>query len=358
MAEVEYTFLGNTGLKVSNICLGTLTFGSDDRMSRGGTVAATEADSHKILDRFAELGGNFIDTANMYHYGTSEKIIGNWLEKQDRNKFVIATKLGFPMDPTNANTGGLSRQHIMWSINESLRRLKTDYIDLYQTHIWHHPTPIEETMSALNDLVKAGKIRYIGVSNVCGYQLQKIVQVCKMKGLEPVVTLQQQYNLLCRSSELEEFNVCKEEKIGILPWSPLKGGLLTGKYYRGMTQENLDELNSRIAFVTKTKQSITHASPDLEKMADNEQFFNILDHVKAIAKKHDKTVVQVSLRWLLQKPSVTSVIIGVRTLAQLEDNMGASAGWCLTDEEMETLDKVSAYDVGYPYDMIAKANGF
>ncbi|XP_074658078.1 1-deoxyxylulose-5-phosphate synthase YajO-like isoform X2 [Tubulanus polymorphus] len=347
MAEVKYNFLGNTGLKVSNICLGTMTFGHEERFLDGGidgTLNLTEAESHKILDRFAELGGNFIDTANLYHYGMSEAIIGTWLEKQDRNKFVIATKLAFPMDPKNLNAGGLSRQHIMWSINESLRRLKTDYIDLYQTHFWHRGTPIEETMSALNDLVKAGKTRYIGVSNVCGYQLQKIVDVCKMKGLEPVVTLQQQYSLLCRSSELEEFNVCKEEKIGILPWSPLKGGLLTGKYYRGMKQENLDELKSRIAASTKNSAVVTAASPDFKTMTDNEKFFNILDHLKTIAKKYNKTVVQVSLRWLLQKPSVTSVIIGVRTLAQLEDNMGASAGWCLTDEEMETLDKASAYD--------------
>ncbi|XP_074658076.1 1-deoxyxylulose-5-phosphate synthase YajO-like [Tubulanus polymorphus] len=350
MAEVEYTFLGNTGLKVSNICLGTMTFGSDERTSRGGTVSSSEAESHRILDRFAELGGNFIDTANIYHYGMSETIIGNWLEKQDRNRFVIATKVFVPMDRTNPNAGFLSRQHIMWSINESLRRLKTDYIDLYQVHAWDCVTPVEETFGALDDLVKAGKIHYIGVSNLCGYQLQRVVDVCKAKGLQPVITLQQQYSLLCRFSEFEEFNVCQDEKVGILPWSPLKGGLLSGKYYRGMTQDKLDELKSRIAFATKNKDTVHAISPDFEKTG--EQVFKVLDHLKTIADKYSKTVAQVSLRWLLQKPAVTSVIIGVRTLAQLEDNIGASAGWRLTDEEMATLDEASAItDVPYPYSL-------
>ncbi|CAH1255009.1 KCNAB2 [Branchiostoma lanceolatum] len=223
----EYRFLGGSGLKVSSICLGALTFG-EWALFPG---QCDEAASHAILDRYVELGGNFIDTADNYAGGKSEEIIGTWLAKQEREKLVVATKVRLSTGK-GINRVGLSRHHIMQSIDDSLRRLRTDYVDLYQIHLWDKAVPIEETLSALNDLVRAGKVRYLGASNVTGWQLQKIVDLSKSMGLNKWISLQANYNLLSRGIEWELTDVCREEGIGIIPWSPLTGGLLTGKYKR------------------------------------------------------------------------------------------------------------------------------
>eukprot|EP00731_Ephydatia_muelleri_P030249 Em0021g772a len=227
---MPYRYLGNCGLKVSAICLGTMTFGEAEDGRPGQTDEQT---AHTMLDRFVELGGNFIDTADIYQFGLSETIIGNWLLKRPhlRPRLVLATKVWGPMED-DVNGKGLSRHHIMHAVEQSLRRLQTDYIDLYQTHCWDSGTPVEETLRTLHDLVLSGKVHYIGVSNVTGWQFQHIIDVCRQLHLTQIVSNQAQYSLLCRSTEWELLEVCKRESIAMLPWSPLKGGLLTGKFKR------------------------------------------------------------------------------------------------------------------------------
>ncbi|XP_035658720.1 1-deoxyxylulose-5-phosphate synthase YajO-like isoform X1 [Branchiostoma floridae] len=339
--KTEYRFLGGSGLKVSNICLGTMTFG--DWMLLPGQC--DEAASHAILNRYVELGGNFIDTADVYAEGRSEEIIGSWLEKQQREKFVIATKVRFTSGK-GINGLGLSRHHIMQSIDDSLRRLRTDYVDLYQIHDWDEATPIEETLLALNDLVRAGKVRYLGASNVTGWQLQKIVELSKSMGLNKWISLQVAYNLLCRGIEWELAEVCRREGIGIIPWSPLNGGLLTGKFKR---EDDAPE-GTRIALFTKKEIQEDHESiPNFERIKKDDKTWKIIDVTKNTAEAHGKTPAQVAIRWLLQKDVVSSVIIGAKTLQQLEDNMGASTGWEITEEQMAELDTVSQMEPTYPY---------
>ena len=220
---MEYRFLGKTGLKVSELCLGTMTFGRE----------TDETDSKRILNHFVELGGNFIDTADVYAESRSERIIGSWLKDRPRENLVIATKVRFPTGD-GQNDEGLSRKHILAAIDNSLKRLGTDYIDLYQVHCWDDGTPLEETLSTLSNLVDIGKVRYLGVSNFSGWQLQKAIDVSRHRGWEPFSCLQPLYNLLDRDIELELLPVCENEGLGVIPWSPLRGGWLTGKYHRGM----------------------------------------------------------------------------------------------------------------------------
>ena len=221
---MNYRFLGKTGLRVSELCLGAMTFGRE----------TTEEVSRQILDRFVAAGGNFVDTADVYSRGASEEIVGRWLKDQPRDDLVIATKVRFPMG-SGPNDVGLSRKHILAGVEASLRRLQTDYIDLYQVHCWDHVTPLEETLSTLDTLVQSGKVRYIGASNFSGWQLQKAIDLSLRMGWEPFTCLQPQYNLLCRTTEWELVPVCLNEGLGIIPWSPLRGGWLSGKYRRGMT---------------------------------------------------------------------------------------------------------------------------
>lgn len=352
--KVAYRFLGKSGLSVSNICLGTMTYGKSSTIELfNGPTQRDEAESHAIMDRFVELGGNFIDTANIYSLGVSEEIVGSWLKKQKRSDIVLATKVRATMGP-GANDMGLSRRHILQQCDDSLRRLQTSYIDLYQTHGWDNAVPIEETLRALDDLVKCGKVRYIGVCNVVGWQMQKIVDKAEAMGINSIIGLQQQYSLLCRHPELEEFQVCKNEGLGVLPWSPLKGGLLTGKFERGVKPAGD---GSRIGFVAeKESNRAFQSSPAWSKYEDNEFYWNLIDTMNKVAKSHGKSVPQVALRWLLQKNVVSSVIIGATSIKQLEDNMGASTGWSLTKEEMAELDTASSVELPYPYEMVFRMN--
>ncbi|XP_006823633.1 1-deoxyxylulose-5-phosphate synthase YajO-like [Saccoglossus kowalevskii] len=325
--SMRYNYLGNSGLKVSNICLGTLTFGESER---GRPGQANEELSHQLMDRFVEKGGNYIDTANNYQLGLSEKIVGSWLKKrQNRESLVIATKARMAMNFDDPNGIGLSRKHILWTVEESLKRLQTDYIDLYQMHIWDAATPIEESLRTMDDLVRSGKVRYVGVSNFTGWQLQKTADVCKYMGLQKVVSLQAQYSLLVRGLEYELVDVCKNEGIGILPWSPLKGGWLTGKARHGVPPPR----GSRMSFVEADRRREYESHPSYSCFADDPQVNDILDKVDRIAKEQGKTMAQVSLRWLLQKDTVPSVVIGAKTLQQLNENMGASSGWELNDSQ-------------------------
>lgn len=345
-SKTPYVFLGKSGLKVSNIALGTMTFG-ENQFGRPGNT--DEAQSHEIINRYVEWGGNFLDTADVYGMGISESIIGRWLETQPRDKFVIASKCRFNVGTeNNINNVGLSRRHITESIDKSLQRLHTDFLDLYQTHIFDAGTPLEETLRTLDDLVRVGKIRYIGVSNVTGWQLQKLVGTVDRLGLNPIISLQQQYSLVIRESELESFQVCKNEGIGVLPWSPLKGGLLAGKIKRGQKPTE-----GRLGWVAGDESKEMQSAPNWKKLDD--KTFDLLEALEAIANKHSKSVPQVAIRWLLQKDVVSSVIIGARTLAQLDDNLGAN-GWSLTLEEMQQLDQLSAKTELYPYQFVSGMN--
>ncbi|KAL4225822.1 hypothetical protein ACF0H5_013811 [Mactra antiquata] len=346
-AKVDFNFLGKSGIKVSNICIGTMTFG---KSNMNVPTQATDDVAYEILDKYTELGGNFIDTADVYGEGSSEKTIGAWLRRTSllRDDLILATKVRFPLS-RGVNNVGLSRRHIVRNIEESLERLNIYYIDLYQSHLWDNATPIEETLRTFDDLVRCGKIRYFGVSNVCGWQLQKIVDKIEMMGLNRCVTLQQQYNLLCRQPEWEEFMVCENEGIGVLPWSPLKGGMLTGKFQRDVEP---DGSGSRVGYVHKDESKAMQSAPAFSKYNSDDKYWELIDLLKSIAEKHGKTIPQVSLRWLIQKPVVSSVIIGATSVKQLEDNMGASSGWSLSDEEMTSLDEASSTPRLYPYEMI------
>ena len=328
---MEYRSLGDTGLMVSELCLGCMTFGRE----------ADEGDSRKIVDRFLDAGGNFLDTADVYSKGLSEEITGRAI-KGVRDNVVLATKVYFPMGE-GPNDIGLSRKHVTQGCEDSLRRLGTDYIDLYQVHCWDGVTPLQETLSALTDLVRSGKVRYIGVSNFTGWQLMRSVCVSEANGLEKFACLQPQYSLVERNIEREVLPICVEEGLGVIPWSPLGGGFLSGKYRRGEKPPQ----GSRIS----------EAVESMEEYWDRratERNWATLDVVSRISEEMGKSYAQISLNWLLRQQGVTAPIIGARTLEQLEDNIDAS-GWELTEEQLEELSEASANEDVYPYRFIRNA---
>lgn len=328
---MDYRRMGETGLLVSELCLGCMTFGRE----------ADETTSRELVDRFLEAGGNFLDTANVYSDGVSEEITGRAI-KGVRDDLVLATKVRFPMGE-GPNDAGLSRKHILQSCEKSLRRLGTDYIDLYQVHCWDELTPLEETLAALTDLVREGKVRYIGVSNFTAWQIMKSLWVSEAGGFERFVCLQPQYSLVERNIEYEILPVCREEGLGVIPWSPLGGGFLSGKYRR----EERPPEDSRIAGATE----------NMEEYWDRratERNWRVLDTVGEIAEETGKTYAQISLNWLLRQEGVTAPIIGARTMEQLEDNLGA-AGWELAAEQVERLSEAGALEDVYPYRFIREA---
>jgi len=329
---MEHRFLGRTGLRVSELCLGTMTFGRE----------ADEAASHAMLDQFVAAGGTFIDTADVYGRGKSEEIVGRWLTRQTRDDYVVATKVRFPMGD-GPNDAGTSRKHIMAGIDASLKRLQTDYVDLYQVHCWDPVTPLEETLDTLNDLVRAGKVRYIGASNFAGYQLQRAADLSRVNNTARFVCLQPQYNLLVRQIEWEVLPVCIDEGIGVIPWSPLKGGWLSGKFRRGMETPPED-----------TRIGSQQTGGENWRSNNNEYTWNVLDALFAAASAVDKSPAQVALRWLLQQPAVTAPIIGARNAEQLSDNLNAT-GWTLTAEQMTPLTEASNVPLPYPYSFITSA---
>jgi aryl-alcohol dehydrogenase-like predicted oxidoreductase len=330
---MEFRYLGRTGLKVSELCLGAMTFGRE----------ADEGSSHRMLDMFVEAGGNFLDTADVYSQGASERVVGSWLARQRRDDLVIATKVRFPMG-SGPNDAGLSRKHIVAGVEASLRRLGTDYLDLYQVHCWDPGTPLEETLSTLDDLVRQGLVRYSGASNFSGWQLQKAIDMSRAAGIEAFSCLQPQYNLLCRSTEWELLPLCRAEGVGVIPWSPLRGGWLSGRFRRGMSAP---EPGSRI--------ERAEAEDWSEKWSnyDNEHTWGVLDALHEVAEQVGRHPAQVAIRWLLQRPEVTAPIIGARDAAQLEANLG-SVGWTLEESAMHKLDVASDPGLPYPYDVLAK----
>lgn len=334
---MEYRYMGKTGLKVSELCLGAMTFGRE----------TTPEDSHAIMSAFVEAGGNFIDTADVYTRGRSEEIVGDWLSEQTREDMVIATKVRFPMGD-GVNEVGLSRKHILDGIDKSLKRLKTDYIDLYQVHCYDYGTPLEETMQTLNTLVTQGKVRYIGVSNFKGYQIQKANDIAKANGWEPFTCLQPLYNLLDRFIEWELTELCEYEGIGIIPWSPLRGGWLTGKYRRGMNELPDDG---------RIKKATAEGWSESWDNYDNDRTWTIIETMVGIAEEIGKHPVQVALNWVKDRPLVTSPIMGVRTMSQLESNLG-SIGWTLPEEHTAKLNEVSEMSLPYyPYGFVEGGRG-
>ncbi len=321
---MNYRNLGRTGLKVSEICLGTMQFG----------WTADEALSFEILNAAYAAGINFIDTADIYSHwvegnpgGVAEDIIGKWLRRFNvpRDQVIIATKVRGRMG-SDPNAEGLSRHHILHAVEASLRRLGTDYIDLYQTHWYDEQTPIEETLRALDDLVRQGKVRYIGASNYPAWRLMQALWTSERLNLARYDSLQPHYNLAHRADfERELAEVCRVYGIGVLPYSPLGGGFLTGKY---RPEDPIPE---------------SVRADGIKRRYFNEHGWKILAAIEEIAKAHEASPSQVALAWLLADPLITSPIIGPRTLAQLEDNLGAIRV-ALTPEEKSRLDEVSQWE--------------
>ena len=330
---MEYRYLGRTGLKVSELCLGAMTFGRE----------SSEEVSVQMLDCFLEAGGNFIDTADVYSQGVSEEILGRWLKNKHRDDLVIATKVRFSMG-SGPNDLGLSRKHILSAVDASLRRLNTSYIDLYQVHMWDPGTPLEETLDTLHQLVRSGKVRYLGASNYAGYQLQKAIDLSRQMGGEAFSCLQPLYNLLDRSFEWELQQVCEAEGVGVIPWSPLRGGWLSGKYRRGMAAPPPH---------TRIEEAEKQGWSESWRAYANEHTWQVIDTLMAVAAEVKKTEAQVALNWLLRRPTITAPILGARTMAHLQDNLGAT-GWSLTTEQITRLDTASALPLPYPYESLAQ----
>lgn len=331
--------LGNTGVFVSELCLGTMNFGMPD-------WGIDEAASVEVIHAFLERGGNFIDTADVYGGGESERICAAALRGR-RDQVILATKGHFPVvrvfgePPAHINAAGSSRRHLTMALEDSLRRLGTDYIDLYQVHCWDRHTPIQDTLSALDDFVRSGKVRYVGLSNFDAWQIAEARQLCIRHGWEPFITAQMQYSLVCRDIERAVTTVCERYGIGLLPWSPLGGGILTGKYARG--GEGPD--GARFSTV----------EPDNEwrKAFVNDRNFEIADAVGKIAKEVGAHPSAVALAWLLQQKNVSSIIIGPKSVQQLDDNI-AVCDTKLSPAHLESLDKVSRPQLGYPEKFIMR----
>lgn len=316
---MKYTKLGNTGLDVSRICLGTMGFGvASERWAQKWVI--DEENSRPIIKKALELGINFFDTANVYSDGMSEEIVGRALRDfANRDEIVLATKVFFPMHK-GQNSAGLSRKAIMSEIDKSLKRLGTDYVDLYITHRWDYNTPIEETMEALHDVVKAGKARYIGASAMHAWQFQKALHVAEKNGWTRFVSMQNHLNLMYREEEREMLPLCKEEKIAVTPYSPLASGRLTRDWSETTLRSETDQ-------VQKTKYDST---------ADTDRL--IVDRVAELAEKHGVPRAHVALAWLLQKEPVAAPIVGATKISHLEDAV-AALSVSLTSEEVTYLEE-------------------
>ena len=339
---MNYRTLGRTGLKVSELCLGTMTFGENFY----GIAVVDQPSANAMVTRAFAAGINFFDTADVYSYGQSEVVLGQALKdsRLDRDRIIIATKVRSAMtEEATAGTGdvnnvGLSRQHIFSSVEHSLRRLQTDYIDLYQVHGWDVLTPIEETLRALDDLVRQGKVRYVGCSNWSARHLMKALYLSRAHNWAGFVCLQAYYSLVGRDLEHELLSLCREEGLGVLPWSPLSGGFLSGKY----TRDNPTPEGAR--------RSGFQFPP-----IDEARGFDAVDALERIAKEKGTTVAQIALAWLLAQPGVTSIIIGANKMSQLEDNL-KSADVQLTAAELEVLSATTAPPAQYPQWMIERQN--
>jgi aryl-alcohol dehydrogenase-like predicted oxidoreductase len=331
----HYVTLGRSGLRVSPLCLGAMTFGED--LGWGSSVE----ESQQIIDRYIELGGNFIDTANFYTMSHSEKIIGDHVGRHParRDRLTIATKFSGNLYPGDPNGGGSGRKALIDACENSLRRLQTDYIDLYWLHMWDANTPIEETMATLHDLVQAGKVRYLGVSDTPAWKIVEANLIAGFRGWSAFIGLQIEYSLLERTVEQDLVPMAGEFGLGITPWSPLRGGALSGKYTRHNDGQHKSD---RAALVDGFL---------------NDKTYQVVDELEIIAKAHEATVARVALAWLHAQPGVTSIIIGARRLSQFEDNIRA-LDVNLTAEELARLNAVTEPTFGFPQSVLTLAPGF
>ena len=325
---MELRRLGQTGIKVSALCLGTMTFGNE----------ADESAASAIVDRFLDAGGNFVDTADVYSRGVSEEITGRALGSR-RPSVVLATKGRMPMSD-DPNDRGAGRRYLTQAVEASLSRLNTDWIDLYQVH-WPDPAvPIEATLATLNDLVRAGKIRHYGLSNYLGWELQRGIDACERNGWSSIASHQPQYSLVSREIELETLPLCAANDIAVLAWSPLGGGVLTGKY---------------VAADARPSDTRLGASEAQAKRRLSEHNLNVAQVVGKVAADLGKSSAQVALNWVLHRPGVTSPIVGARSITQLDDNLGAE-GWALDPEQVTLLDEASRLPLPYPHDLYRMIN--
>jgi aryl-alcohol dehydrogenase-like predicted oxidoreductase len=314
---VDYTRLGSSGLKVSPVCLGMMSYGDKSRRA----WFLSEEEGEPIVRRAVELGVNFFDTADMYSNGETEEITGRLLSRlfAHRDDYVLATKVYYPMGD-GPNDRGLSRKHIMAAVDGSLRRLGTDYIDLYQTHRWDNETPIEETLAALDDLVRVGKVRYLGVSTMPAWQLSKVQYTAQMGGFTKFVSMQNYYNLLYREEEREMIPLCADQGMGVIPWSPLARGMLAGTRHRDGARDT-------------TRAGNDPFSAELY----SDQDYDVVDAVRAVADERGLPPAQVSLAWLMGKPTVTAPIVGATKIGHIEDAVAAT-GVTLSDKEVAQLE--------------------
>ena len=328
--RMEYRYLGGSGLKVPAFSLGTATFGGGGEFFKAwGDTDVKEA--KRMVDMCLDAGINFLDTADVYSQGLSEEITGEAI-KGRRDQFLVSTKATFRMGE-GPNDVGSSRFHLVKACEASLRRLKTDYIDVYHLHGFDARTPVEETLSTLDQLVKSGKVRYIACSNFSGWHLMKSLAVSERYGWSRYVAHQVYYSLIGRDYEAELMPLAMDQKVGAMVWSPLGWGRLTGKIRRG---------------TGVPKQSRLHLTKEQGPPVKDEYLFNVVDALDEVAKETEKTIPQVALNWLLHRPTVANVIIGARNEEQLKQNLGA-IGWSLTDSQIAKLDHASQTDLPYPY---------
>lgn len=315
---MKYKLLGRSGLKVSELCLGTMGFGTEN-----GWGADKEA-SFEIMEKFAEAGGNFLDTANVYKLGTSEKIIGEFISSRDRDYWVIATKYSLKDNITNVNASGNNRKNMMRSVEESLKRLQTDFIDIFYLHIWDDLTPVEEILQGLNDLVRQGKVLYIAISDTPAWIVSKANTIAEIHGWQSFAALQVEYSLLQRTPERELLPMAKHFGMTLTPWAPLAGGALTGKYLRGDT--------GRI-------------KPESNRLNENSE--RITREVIKIADKLGVQPGHVALKWTMQQPLSVIPIVGATKMSQLEENL-KTTDLTIPAEDMQRLDAVSSINLGFP----------
>jgi len=330
MDLTNYRTLGKSGLRVSPLTLGTMTFGEE------WGWGSTPADAEAIMSKYIAAGGNSIDTANIYTKGHSEKIIGDYLKRNDirRDQLVLSTKFYCNLYPGDPNSGGASRKTIISSLENSLRRLQTDYVDLYWMHAFDPFTPIEETMSALHDLVASGKVRYIAVSDTPAWKVAQSQMIAQFRGWSAFAGLQIEYSLLERTVEGELIPMAQDLGLGVMPWSPLRGGILSGKYTRanqGETQSGRNSLEGGTHF--------------------DENTYQIIDRLTELAKEKETTPASVALAWVVSRPGVTSTIIGARTMSQLDQNL-QSLAVSLSTDDVTSLDQISKPLLNFPAELI------
>ena len=339
---MQYRNLGASGVKVSNICMGAMTFGEPDETAFMHKVATDDKTAFAIMDRAFDAGVNFIDNADIYGQdGLAEKVLGDWIKERGvRDQIVLATKYRSPTGG-GPNGRGASRYRMMKCVEDSLRRHKTDRIDLYQVHMQDADVHDEEIMRGLDDLVRSGKVLYVGASNYTAYRLMESLWVCDKRNYSPFVTLQAQYNLITRELEREHIPLCQRHGLGLLTWSPLASGFLTGKFRKGEAPPP----NTRIG-----------TWEGMFGNYDNARAWKIIDALEQVSNEHNASIAQVALAWLLHQPVVTSVIIGARSMSQIDDNLKA-ADIALNQAQIELLNAASDFDIGYPYSFIRDQQG-